>query len=187
MGAMREDVPGLRKPVVLVGMMGSGKTAVGTALAERLSVAFRDTDEAIVAASRMSIPEIFERDGEAFFRDREAEVLRRLLADGPAVLSTGGGVFMRPENRAAIEEAGVSVWLRADLSLLWNRVKHKSTRPLLLTDNPRATLESLLAERTPFYAKARLAVDANPAYSIADMVDRVVAVLSQADVVVAED
>ena len=167
----------LARPVALVGMMGSGKTAVGTALAARLGVPFRDTDEAIVDASRMSIPEIFARDGEAFFRDRESEVLRRLLAEGPGILATGGGVFLRPENRAAIAADGLSVWLRADLPLLWSRVRHKSTRPLLDTDDPRGTLERLLAERAPVYAEAALAVDAHPSFTIERMVDRVEAAL----------
>ena len=180
MGDAVEDRADLTTPIVLVGMMGSGKTAVGTALAERLSVPFRDTDEAIVAASRMTIAEIFERDGEAFFRERETEVLRRLLAEGPGIVSTGGGVFLRDENRAAIAAAGLSLWLRADADLLWSRVRHKTTRPLLMTDDPRGTLERLLAERTPHYARAALAVDAAPSYSIAQMVDRVVAALRDA-------
>ncbi|UWQ20540.1 shikimate kinase [Jannaschia sp. W003] len=178
-----EDAPGLRAPVVLVGMMGCGKTAVGTALAQRLGVPFRDTDEAIVAASRMTIPEIFERDGERFFRDRETEVLRRLLAAGPGVVSTGGGVFLRPENRAAIAEAGTAVWLRAELDLLWSRVRHKTTRPLLMTDDPRATLARLLRERGPSYAEAPLVVDADPAYTVADMVSRVIDTLRGADLI----
>ncbi|WP_220749498.1 MULTISPECIES: shikimate kinase [Jannaschia] len=172
----------LTRSVVLVGMMGCGKTAVGTALAERLGVPFRDTDEALVAAARMSIAEIFERDGEAFFRARETEVLQRLLTLEPGVLSTGGGAFLRPENRAAIAEAGVSVWLRADEPLLWSRVKHKTTRPLLQTDNPRRTLGELLAAREPAYGQATLVVDANPDYAIDDMVTEVVEVLRAAGI-----
>ncbi|WP_298432974.1 shikimate kinase [uncultured Jannaschia sp.] len=176
-GALR-----LNRPVVLVGMMGCGKTAVGTALAERLGVPFRDTDAAMAEAARMTIPEIFARDGEAFFRARETEVLARLLAEGPGVLSTGGGAFLRPENRAAIAEAGVSVWLKADAELLWSRVRHKSTRPLLLTDDPKATLTELLAERTPSYAAAELVVDSAPPVPIPEMVERVVRVLSDGGV-----
>ncbi len=190
MQAMGDKMPGgssapggrLTRPVVLVGMMGCGKTAVGTALATRLGVPFRDTDEAMVAAARMTIPEIFARDGEAFFRARETEVLRRLLREGPGVLSTGGGAFLRPENRAAIDGAGVSVWLRADGELLWNRVKHKTTRPLLMTDDPKGTLLSLLAVRTPSYEQARLTVDCAPALSVPQMVDRVIDVLSRNEV-----
>ncbi|MGB3555118.1 MAG: shikimate kinase [Jannaschia sp.] len=182
---MGDKMPGkvaLTRPVVLVGMMGSGKTAVGTALAARLGVPFRDTDDALVAASRMTIAEIFERDGEPFFRARETEVLRRLLAEGPGIVSTGGGAFLRPENREAIAQAGVSVWLRAGEPLLWSRVRHKTTRPLLATADPRATLGELLAEREPHYARAALAVDADPAYAIPDMVDRVVACLRGAGI-----
>jgi shikimate kinase len=173
---------GLRRPVVLVGMPGSGKTAVGTALAARLGVPFRDTDDALVAAARMSIPEIFERDGEPFFRAREAEVLRRLLSMGPGVLSTGGGAYLRPDNRAAIAEYGVAVWLRADEPLLWTRVKGRTTRPLLRTADPRRTLAELMAAREPHYAEAPLVVDGAPDYSIEDMVDRVIDTLRGAGV-----
>ena len=172
----------LTRPVALVGMMGSGKTAVGTALAARLRVPFRDTDESMVAAARMTIPEIFERDGEAFFRRRETEVLRRLLMAGPGILSTGGGAFLQAENREAIRQHGVSVWLRADGELLWNRVRHKSTRPLLRTADPKATLLDLLATRTPSYAEADLTVQSDPHVSIAGMTDRVVEILEGAGV-----
>nr|WP_275934894.1 shikimate kinase [Jannaschia seosinensis] len=179
-GKTPETRPRLIRPVVLVGMMGSGKTAVGTALAERLGVPFRDTDEAMVDAARMSVAEIFARDGEAFFRARETEVLRRLLGEGPGVLSTGGGAFLRPENREEIARRGVSVWLEADAELLWNRVKHKTTRPLLLTENPKGTLMDLLAARTPAYAEADLRVRCDSAFSIADMAGRVAGALHEA-------
>ena len=172
----------LTRPVALVGMMGSGKTAVGTALAGRLRVPFRDTDEEMVTAARMTIPEIFERDGEAFFRRRETEVLQRLLAAGPGILSTGGGAFLRVENREAISRLGVSVWLRADGELLWNRVRHKTTRPLLMTGDPKATLFALLEDRTPAYAEADLNVETDPHVSIAGMTDRVIATLERAGV-----
>lgn len=177
MGDMMPDRAVLKRPVVLVGMMGCGKTAVGTALALHLGVPFRDTDEALVDAARMSIAEIFERDGEAFFRARESEVLRRLLTLPPGIVSTGGGAYLRAENRDVISASGVAVWLRASEPLLWSRVKNKTTRPLLRTDNPRATLGALLAEREPSYAKAELVVDAEPTYSIADMVVRVTSTL----------
>ncbi|MEM8851022.1 MAG: shikimate kinase [Pseudomonadota bacterium] len=172
----------LRRPVVLVGMMGSGKTAVGTALAERLGVPFRDTDAALEEAARMSVPEIFERDGEAFFRARETEVLRRLLGEGPGVVSTGGGAFLRPENRAAVAEGGVSLWLKVDVNVLWGRVKGRTHRPLLMTADPRRTLERLLAEREPSYAKAALVVEARAETSIASMVDRVCGALGRAGI-----
>ena len=119
----------LKKTVVLIGMMGAGKTAVGTALARYLVVPFLDSDDEIVSAANRSIAEIFERDGESFFRAREAEVLARLLRGTPCILSTGGGAFLAQGNRQMIHEAGVSVWLRADVELLWQRVRHKATRP----------------------------------------------------------
>lgn len=174
----------LTRPIVLVGMMGCGKTAVGTALAARLGVPFRDTDEALVAAARMTIAEIFARDGEAFFRARESEVLARLLAEGPAVVSTGGGAFLRPANRALIGARGVSVWLKADAELLWSRVKHRNTRPLLMTDDPKATLLDLLRLRTPSYAAADLVAEAAPALPIPQMVDRVIAALRDAEILI---
>lgn len=159
----------LHKTVVLVGMMGAGKTAIGKHVAQVLGVPFRDSDEEIVAAAQMSIAEIFARDGEAFFRDREAEVIARLLHGTPAILSVGGGAFLRAETRQRIHDDGVSVWLRADLDLLWSRVRTKNTRPLLQNDDPRGTLARLLAERTPDYEQADLVANADPAYSIADM------------------
>lgn len=167
----------LLKTVVLVGMMGAGKTAVGTALARLLQVPFLDSDDEIVKAANRSIAEIFERDGEPFFRDREAEVIGRLLRAEPCILSTGGGAFLSERNRTQIHEAGVSVWLRADLDLLWNRVRHKTTRPLLRTANPRETLRQLYEARMPFYQQADLAVDASPAYSVEQMAAQVVETL----------
>jgi shikimate kinase len=159
--------------VVLVGMMGAGKTAVGTALARHLSVPFLDADEELVRAAQMSIAEIFARDGESFFRARETEVLGRLLSGPPAVLSTGGGAFLSEVNRQLIAEKGVSVWLKADLDLLWQRVRHKTTRPLLRTANPRATLAELYAARVPLYALADIAVEAEPDLSVEAMAEKV--------------
>lgn len=167
----------LKKPVTVVGMMGAGKTAVGKSLATRLNVPFLDSDAEIEKAANMTIAEVFERDGESFFRDREAEVIARLLATGPIVLSTGGGAFLAERNRAAISEAGVSVWLRADLDLLWTRVKHKATRPLLRTANPRQTLREIYEARESTYALSDLVVDADPSYSIGAMTDQVIRVL----------
>ncbi|WBL34585.1 shikimate kinase [Sinirhodobacter sp. HNIBRBA609] len=163
----------LRKTVVLVGMMGSGKTAVGTALARLLGVPFLDSDEEIVKAAQMPVAEIFERDGEPFFRARESEVIERLLSGPPAVVSTGGGAFMSERNREMIARLGVSVWLKADLELLWNRVKHKNTRPLLRTADPKATLTNLLAQREPVYALAQVDVEAEPALPIEAMAQKV--------------
>lgn len=167
----------LRRTVVLVGMMGAGKTAVGTALARFLDVPFLDSDEEITRAAQRTIAEIFERDGEAFFRARESEVLQRLLSGAPAILSTGGGAYLAERNRALITEKGVAVWLKADLELLWNRVRHKTTRPLLRTADPKATLRQLLDVRAPVYALADVVVEAAPDYSVEDMAGKVLAAL----------
>ncbi len=144
----------LHRTVVLVGMMGSGKSAIGRAMADRLHVPFVDSDAAIEAAAALSIAEIFERDGEAFFREREAEVLRRLLSGPPGIVSTGGGAFLAERNRAAISEMGVALWLDADLETLWDRVRHKDTRPLLRTPDPKGTLTAIYNERRPIYEHA---------------------------------
>lgn len=171
----------LKTPIVLVGMMGAGKTAIGGAVARKLGVPFLDSDEALVEAANASIAEIFERDGEAFFRARETEVIARLLDDAPAVLSTGGGAFLAETNRKLIDEKAASVWLKADLALLWDRVRHKTTRPLLRTDNPYASLKEIFEARSPIYAQARIAVEAQPHYSIDDMADHVIAALADAN------
>lgn len=173
----------LCKTVVMVGMMGAGKTAVGTALARQLGAPFLDSDEEITRAANRSIAEIFERDGEPFFRARESEVISRLLRGTPCVLSTGGGAFLSAANRQLIHDVGVSVWLRADLDLLWQRVRHKTTRPLLRTANPRETLRELYEARLPFYAEADLVVDSSPDLSVEDMATRVrQALLTRPDV-----
>ena len=176
----------LRKTVALIGMMGAGKTAVGTALARLLGVPFLDSDEAIERAANMSVSEIFQRDGEVFFRARETEVLTRLMSGPPCILSTGGGAFLAPANRAIIAEKGVAVWLKADLDLLWQRVRHKTTRPLLRTPDPRATLAGLLAAREPVYALAQLAVEAEPALSIEQMAQKVIGTLQAQPGVIGE-
>ena len=167
----------LAKTVVMVGMMGAGKTAVGTAVARLLGVEFRDSDEEIVKAANRSIAEIFERDGEPFFRARETEVISRLLRGTPCVLSTGGGAFLSEKNRQLIHEVGVSVWLRADLDLLWQRVRHKSTRPLLRTADPRETLRGLYEARLPFYSQADITVDSQADLSVEAMAGRVIEAL----------
>ncbi|GAB4387277.1 shikimate kinase [Albidovulum sp.] len=169
----------LLKTVAMVGMMGAGKTAVGNAVARKLGVPFLDSDEEIVRAASMSVAEIFERDGEDFFRARETEVLARLLSGRPCILSTGGGAFLSPANRALIAERGVALWIDADLDLLWQRVRHKTTRPLLRTADPRATLARLLEERLPAYRQAGLSVKAQPDYSIDQMADRVIRKLAE--------
>lgn len=153
--------------------MGAGKTAIGGALAQKLGVAFLDSDDEIRIAANMRIAEIFERDGEEFFRQRESEVLARLLEEKPCILSTGGGAFLAKKNRELITEKGASVWLKADLELLWARVRHKDTRPLLRTADPKATLAALCLERESSYSEADLCVLADSAYSIDDMSTRV--------------
>ncbi len=169
----------LKKTLVMVGMMGAGKTAVGTQLGKVLNVPFLDSDEEIVRAANQSIAEIFERDGEAFFRARETEVLARLLRGTPCVLSTGGGAFLSDTNRKLIATHGVSVWLRADLDLLWQRVRHKSTRPLLRTANPRETLRTIYEARVPIYGLADISVDSRPELRIEEMARQVVLALER--------
>lgn len=164
----------LKKTIVMVGMMGAGKTAVGRALAQRLGVPFLDSDAAIEAAASRTVPEIFARDGEPFFRAKETQVISRLLDTERGILSTGGGAFLGAVNRDNISKRGVSVWLNADLELLWQRVRHKDTRPLLQTDDPRATLADIYAARVPLYALADVTVLSLPDLSIEEMVTRVI-------------
>ncbi len=165
----------LKKSVVMTGMMGAGKTAVGTALARLIGVSFLDSDAQIEAAANLSIAEIFENYGEAFFRDKESRVLARLLDGPPAVLSTGGGAFLQDANRELIGARGLAVWLKADRELLWSRVRHKDTRPLLQVPDPRGKLFEMLELREPFYARAGLIVEADPNYSVQEMAARVLA------------
>ena len=167
----------LNKTVVLVGMMGAGKTAVGRALATRLGVPFLDSDHEIEVAAAHTIAEIFERDGEDFFRVKESQIISRLLVEQSGILSTGGGAFLAPLNRKEISDKGVSVWLDTDLDLLWARVRHKDTRPLLRTPDPLARLTELYEERRPIYLQANLSVKANKRYSIEKMGDRVIEAL----------
>jgi shikimate kinase len=168
----------LKKTIVLVGMMGAGKTAVGRALAQRLGVSFLDSDAEIEVAANRTVPEIFERDGEPFFRTKETQIIERLLAEKRCVLSTGGGAFLSEQNRMNISGKGISVWLNADLELLWNRVRNKDTRPLLRTPNPKSTLQDIYDQRVPTYALADMTVVSEEEYSIEDMVDRVVEALT---------
>lgn len=147
-----------RRSIVLVGLMGSGKTAIGRRLAQRLGLEFVDSDAEIEWAAGMSIPEIFSRYGEPYFRDGERRVMARLLTEGPKVIATGGGAFMNEETRTRIAEAGISVWLKGDHDVLWRRVRKRSHRPLLQNANPEATLKMLMEQRYPIYAKADITV-----------------------------
>ncbi len=146
------------RSIVLVGLMGSGKTAIGRRLAQRLGLEFVDSDTEIEWAAGMTIPEIFARYGEPYFRDGERRVMARLLAEGPRVIATGGGAFMNEETRTRIAEAGISVWLKGDHDVLWRRVRKRTHRPLLQNSNPEATLKMLMEQRYPIYAKADITV-----------------------------
>jgi shikimate kinase/3-dehydroquinate synthase len=146
------------RSIVLVGMMGAGKTSVGRRLAQKLGLEFVDADAEIESAHRMSIPEIFAMHGEAYFRDGERRVIARLLTQGRKVLATGGGAFMNPETRARIGAQALSVWLKADFDVLLRRVRKRSNRPLLATPDPEATLKRLIDERYPIYAGADVTI-----------------------------
>lgn len=152
----------------MVGMMGAGKTAVGQALARRLGVPFTDSDQEIEKAANLTVAEIFARDGEAFFREKETQVIERLLHGRRGVLSVGGGAFLSEANRALIRRFGVSVWLRGSVEVLWPRVRRKTTRPLLKTPDPRGTLARLVAERAPIYALADITIETQAEYSAAE-------------------
>jgi len=151
----------LDKTLVLVGMMGAGKTSVGRRLASGLGVPFKDADAEIELAAGCTINEIFERFGEPAFRDGERKVIARLLTEPPHVLATGGGAFIDPETRERVKQDAVSIWLRARLDLLMERVLRKDNRPLLRNTDSRATLERLLKEREPFYAQADIIIESD--------------------------
>ena len=149
------------RSIVLVGMMGAGKSTIGRRLAARLRLPFLDADTEIETAAGMSIPDIFETHGEPHFRDGEARVIARLLDGGPAVLATGGGAFMREETRNRIRDKAVSIWLKADADIIMRRVKRRADRPLLQTADPAATIERLIAEREPIYRAAPISRSAS--------------------------
>jgi shikimate kinase len=147
-----------RRSIVLIGMMGAGKSTIGRRLSARLRLPFLDADTEIEAAAGMSIPDIFENHGEPHFRDGEARVIARLLDSGPAVMATGGGAFLREETRNRIRSQAVSIWLKADADIIMRRVKRRADRPLLQTADPAATVGRLLGEREPFYRRADLTI-----------------------------
>jgi shikimate kinase len=168
----------LKRTVALVGMMGAGKSSVGRRLAAKLGVPFRDADTEIEAAAGCTISEIFERFGEADFRDGERRVISRLLGEPPHVLATGGGAFIDPRTRADIKAQAVSVWLRASVELLVSRVQRRETRPLLREGDPREILARLLAQREPVYAEADLVLESEEGPHSA-VVERIVAALGE--------
>ena len=146
------------RSVVLVGMMGAGKSTIGRRLSLRLRLPFLDADIEIEAAAGMSIPDIFETHGEPHFRDGEARVIARLLDSGPAVIATGGGAFMREDTRGRIRSKAVSIWLKADADIIMRRVKRRVDRPLLQTTDPATTIARLIEEREPVYQHADLTI-----------------------------
>ncbi|MCO5073936.1 MAG: shikimate kinase [Rhizobiaceae bacterium] len=147
-----------KRSIVFVGLMGAGKTAIGRKVAATLGIPFLDSDQEIEAVSRMTVPELFETYGEPEFRSLEQRVIARVLEQGPQVLSTGGGAFMNEQTREAIAAHAVSVWLKADLDVLMERVSKKQNRPLLKAPDPRAVMQRLIDERYPVYAEASLMV-----------------------------
>ena len=165
------------RSIVLVGMMGSGKSSIGRRVALRLGIPFVDADSEIENAAGMTIPDIFSVRGEAEFRAGEARVIVRLLEGGPQVVSTGGGAFMNANTRAAIAAKGISVWLNAEFDVLMKRIRRRHDRPLLRTDDPAATLRKLMAERYPIYALADLTVESRDV-SHDKIVDEIVSVLA---------
>jgi shikimate kinase len=147
-----------KRCVVLIGMMGAGKSTIGRRMAARLRLPFLDADTEIETAAGMSIPDIFETHGEPHFRDGEARVIARLLDGGPAVIATGGGAFMREETRGRVRDKAVSIWLKADAEVIMKRVRRRTDRPLLQNADPEATVNRLLGEREPVYGTADLTI-----------------------------
>jgi shikimate kinase len=148
-----------RRNIVFVGLMGAGKSAVGRMVAQQLKVPFIDTDVEIERVSRMTISELFATYGEEEFRALETRVIKRLLRGGPKVISTGGGAFINDNTRRHITRGGISLWLKADLEVLWERVNKRDHRPLLKTENPKATLAALMEKRYPIYAEADMTIE----------------------------
>ena len=147
-----------KRCIVIVGLMGAGKSTIGKRLAQMLGLSFIDADAEIELVSRMTIPELFEAYGEPEFRDLERRVIKRILRSGPRVLATGGGAFMNEATRRTIAKSGVSVWLKAELDVLMERVSRKGNRPLLKTADPRATMQKLMDQRYPVYGFADVTV-----------------------------
>jgi shikimate kinase len=170
----RPETPRLVRPIVMIGLMGAGKSSVGVKLAELLEMPFLDSDAEIERAANLTVPEIFERYGETDFRDGERKVIARILAGKPMVLATGGGAYMDGETRALIAKCAVSVWLKADLDLLIQRTAGRSHRPLLNRGNPRETLAGLIETRYPVYNLADVHVESRPGQTHEMMVRRII-------------
>ena len=169
-----------QRPIVLVGLMGAGKTSVGRRLAEKLAIPFIDADHEIEAAAGKSIKEIFADHGEPYFREGERRVIQRLIGNGAQVLATGGGAYMNDETRQRIQEKGISVWLRASLPILMKRVLKRQDRPLLQNDDPEAVMRGLIDKRYPVYALADVTVESRDVQH-GQMVNDVVRALAQWD------
>lgn len=171
-----------RRNLIFVGLMGAGKSAIGRLVANQMGLPFVDTDHEIERVSRMSISELFSTYGESEFRALEGRVIRRLLRSGPKVVSTGGGAFINDKTRKHIERGGISIWLKADLDVLWERVNKRDHRPLLKTENPKQTLENLMNERYPIYQRANVTVlsrDVRTDVIAAEVMDGVMTYLSR--------
>ncbi len=147
------------RSIVLIGLMGAGKTTIGRRLAKKLKMPFADADTEIEKAAGKTVPEIFDEHGEQYFRDGERRVIDRLLNEHPRILATGGGAYMNADTRTAIARNAVSVWLKADFDLLMKRVRRRSNRPLLKTDDPEAVMHKLIEERYPVYSEANVIVE----------------------------
>lgn len=167
-----------QRPIVLVGLMGAGKTSVGRRLAEKLAIPFVDADHEIEAAAGKSIKEIFADHGEPYFREGERRVIQRLIGNGAQVLATGGGAYMNDETRQRIQDSGISVWLRASLPLLMKRVLKRQDRPLLQADDPEAVMRGLIDKRYPVYALADVTVESRDVQH-GQMVNDVIRALAQ--------
>ncbi|WP_112812060.1 shikimate kinase [Ensifer sp.] len=166
-----------KRNLVFIGLMGAGKSAIGRLTAQALGIPFVDSDHEIERVSRMTISDLFTRYGEDEFRALEARVLKRLLRTGPRVVSTGGGAYINERSRRQIKRGGLTVWLNAELDVLWERVNKRDTRPLLKTENPKQTLENLMRARYPIYAEADLTVmsrDVNKETMVEDVLNAVI-------------
>ena len=175
-----EDIRGKlgNHSIVLVGLMGAGKSSIGRRLAEKLEIPFVDADHEIELAADKTIPEIFKDHGETYFREGERRVISRLIESGPQVLSTGGGAFINEDTRRSIQAHGISVWLKADLPLLMKRVMKRSDRPLLQAGDPEAVMQDLMAKRYPVYATADVTVESRDVQHT-QMVNEVIKVLAR--------